>query len=158
MGWNYDPEALGSNELFALRLEIGDTDPRAQQLQDEEILYLATLERNYWAAAARCCEAISRVILRKADVKLGRAMMVTYTKMANQYMLQAQALRKKAMGTVVPFVGGMNVSDKLAYNSNSSLVAPAFTRTMQENPWTGGYTSDSLGPVPSNADDSGTEF
>ena len=77
-------------------------------------------------------------------------MQVTYTKMAQQYFSMAQMLRKKAMGTVVPYVGGMNIADKLTIANNTSLVAPLFTKTMQQNPWTGGYSSDSLGPV-SNA-------
>ncbi len=158
MPWTYDPAELATNEVYAIRLEIGDTDPQNQQLQDEEVGYAISLERNTWAAAARCCEMISRVILRKADVKLGRNMTVTYTKMSQQYLDMAKALRAKALGTVVPYVGGMTIQDKETIAGNDALLAPLFTKTMMESPWTGGYTSDSLGPVPSNEDDSDAEF
>ncbi len=158
MSFTYDPEALATNEVYAIRLECGDTDPQNQQLQDEEISWAISQERNSWAAAARCCEMISRVILRKADVKLGRNMTVAYTKMAQQYLDMARALRCKAMGTVVPYVGGMTVADKQTLAEDTSLIAPLFTKSMQENPWTGGYTSDSIGDEASGEDDSGTEF
>ncbi len=158
MSWTYDPTQLSTNEVYAVRLEIGDVDPQNQQLADEEITYAIGQERNLWAASARCCEMIYRVVLRKADVRLGRNMQVIYTKMAQQYLDMARALRCKAMGTVVPYVGGMNVADKQTIADNDSLVAPAFTREMQQNPWTGGYTSDSLGPTESGEDDSGAEF
>lgn len=147
MGWSYDPALLDTSELYAIRAEIQDTDPRDQQLADEEIVWAASQERNFWAAAARCLEMISRNKLRKADVRLGRAMTITYTKMADQLVAQARCLRMKAMGTVAPFVGGMSVTDKLTYMQNPDLVQPMFTKTMQENPNAGPYTTDSLDPV-----------
>ena len=155
--WSYDPSQLATSEVYQIRLETGDTDPNNQRLQDEEIQHAIDTERNVWCAAARCCEMTSRVYLSKADVKLGRAMMVTYTKMADQYAKMALALRSKSLGTVPPYIGGMNVADKIIYNQDSGLVAATFTRQMMENPWTGGYTPDSLG-VPTNEDDSGQEF
>lgn len=147
MAWTYNPGELTTSELYQLRLEISDTDPWDQQLQDEEIVWAASQERNFWAAAARCLEMISRGKLRKADVKLGRAMMITYTKMAQQLTEQAVALRRKAMGTVAPWVGGMSVTDKLNYRADPDLVQPFATRDMMENPWAGPYETDSLPPV-----------
>lgn len=147
MGWTYNLADLATNEIYQVRAEIQDTDPRDQQLQDEEIAYAISQERNMWAASARCAEQIGRKVLRKADVKLGRSMQVSYTKMADQWFKMAVVLRAKAMGTVVPYVGGMNVADKIAIAENQGLVDPAFTKTMMENPWVGGYTTDSTIPV-----------
>lgn len=147
MPWTYDPAQLSTNELYAIRLEIGDTDPLDPQLPDEAIVWAASQERNFWAASARCLEMIMRFKLRKADVRLGRQMMITYTKMASQLELQAKALRRKAMGTVAPFIGGMNVTDKLNYMQNQDLVQGQFTKTMMENPWAAPYLTDSLDPV-----------
>ena len=147
MPWTYDPEQLSSSELYQVRAEIQDTDPQDQQLMDEEIAWAATQERNFWCTSARCLEMISRAKLRKADVMLGRSMKITYTKMAEQLTAQAKALRQKGMGTVVPWVGGMSVTDKLIYAQNQDLVQPLFTKTMMENPWTGGYLTDSLDPI-----------
>lgn len=158
MTWSYLDTDLATNEKDQLRLEIGDTDVNYQLLQDEEIDWAITQERNFWGAAARCCEMIERFFMRKADVRLGRAMQVQYVKMSAQYKDMACALRRKSLGTVAPYVGGMLVTDKQAIAQDTNLVAPLFTKTMQENPWTGGYTSDSLDPTPADEDDAGFPF
>ena len=157
MAFNYDPSELSTNQIYAIRNEIQDTDPLDPQLQDEEIAYMITQERNFWAASARCLEAIARGKLRKADVRLGRQMMITYTHMADQLMLQAKALRMKAMGTVVPWAGGMNISDQIAYAENTDIIQPQFTKTMMQNPRVGGYTTDSTFPT-TGADDADDEL
>lgn len=149
--WSYNPTDAGTSAKDAIRLEIGDTDSNNWLLADEEINYAITQERNFWAAAARCAEMAARAILRKADPKLGRSMQVIYSKAALQYYDMARRLRCKAMGTVVPYIGGMNIDDKQTISADTSLVAPMFTKTMMENPWVGGYTTDSTDPV-SNAD------
>lgn len=147
MTWNYDSSKLGTNPIFAVRNEIQDTDPLDQQLQDEEIAYAITQERDFWGASARCLEVIARAKLRKADVRLGRQMMITYTKMAEQLVEQARALRKKSLGTVTPWVGGMNITDQVNYAENNDIIQPVFTMTMMENPRVGGYTTDSTQPT-----------
>lgn len=147
MTWSYDVADLATSEKDQIRLEIGDTDDQYQLLQDEEIDYNITVERNFWSAAARSCEQISRIFLRKADVRLGRMMSVTYTKMSQQYLDMAKTLRAKALGSVPPYVGGMLITDKLTIMEDTSLVAPQFTKTMMQNPWTGGYDTDSMPPV-----------
>jgi len=148
MPWTYNPAELATNEVYQIRAEIQDTDPMDPQLLDEEIAYAISVERNFWSAAARCSEMIGRKVLRKADVRLGRTLMVTYTKMADQWFQMAKMLRAKALGTVAPYVGGATVADKALIAQNSALVAPQFTKTMMENPWTGGYDTDSLPPTP----------
>lgn len=154
--WTYIPGDLSSNEKDQVRLEIGDTDPSNWLLSDEEITYALSQERNFWAAAARCAEMCARVILRKADLKLGRSMQILYAKSAQQYYDMARCLRAKSLGTIAPYVGGMTIADKQTIMSDSSLVAPKFTKTMMENPWAGGYTTDSTEPV-SEADNSNPE-
>lgn len=146
MTWSYDPTDASTNEKDAIRLEVGDTDSQAWLLADEEIVWAISQERNFWAAAARCAEMISRVFLRRMDVKLGRSLMITYTKAAEQYMNMARMLRAKAMGSVVPYVGGAYIADKVTIAADTTLVAPQFTKTMMENPWVGGYTTDSGPP------------
>ena len=142
MTWSYDPTQLAANQVMRLRLEIQDTDETDQLLQDEEITYLATQERNFWSIAARCCEVIHRNLVKKADTALGRALSVKYTIMAKQYGEMTELLRRKALGTQVPWVGGMSEADKQLYQENSDLIQPAFARNMMTNPRTGGYSSD----------------
>lgn len=152
MSYSYDPTQLSTNTVYQIRLEIADTNGvgniKAQLLQDEEIQWAVTQERNFWAAAARCCEMISRGFLNNADVRLGRSLTVTYTKMAAQFQEMARLLREKAMGTVVPWVGGQFEADKTTYEQNTTLQQPFFTREMGQNPWVGGYSSDTVEPGP----------
>ncbi len=147
MTWSYDPTQLATNEVYQVRNEIGDVDVNYQLLQNEEITWNLSQERDFWSGCARCVEQIARLFLRKADVRLGRSMQIQYAKMSEQYLLMAKSLRQKALGTVPPFVGGMSVSDKIAYRQDTDLVVPSFQVGMMENPWTGGYTPDSLAPV-----------
>lgn len=148
MTWTYNVADLSTSEKDQIRLEIGDTDAANQLLQDEEIQQAILVENGFWGSAARCCEMISRFFMAKADVKLGRALTITYTRMAEQYLDMAGRLRMKASGASVPYIGGALVADKLAIALNTSLVPPEFTKTMQQNPWTGGYTPDTLAPAP----------
>jgi hypothetical protein len=152
--WSYDPADLASTEKDTIRLEIGDTDSNNWLLSDEEINYAISQERNFWAAAARCAEMAASALLRKADPKLGRSMQVIYSKAAEQYWNRARMLRSKAMGSVAPYVGGGTVADKQSIDQDSSLVAPQFTKTMMQNPWVGGYTTDSVSDT--SEDDVGT--
>ena len=126
MPFSYDPALLATNAVYQIRAEIQDTDSQDPQLLDEEIAFSLTVERNFWCASARCAEMIGRKVLRKADVKLGRSMQVTYTKMAQQWFDMARMLRNKAMGTVVPWAGGMNIADQLNYMQDTSLIQPVF--------------------------------
>lgn len=147
MTWTYSLTDLATNEKDQVRLEIGDTDINNQLLQDEEINQALLVESNFWGGCARCCEMISKLFLRKADVRLGRVMMVTYTKMAEQWLDMAKSLRKKALGTVPPYIGGAYVSDKLTLAADPNIVAPQFTKDMMQNPWAAPYTTDSVPPV-----------
>ena len=153
MSWTYDIQDLATNEVYQVRLEIGDTDPEDPLLEDEEISQAISLEKNFWAAAARCCEMAAKQFLRKADPRLGRSLYIVYSKGAQQWQEMAAAFRKRATGTQVPFVGGMFVVDKNAYQQDQAFLQPIFTKRMMEDPWVGGYTSDTAfpreGPEPS---------
>ncbi len=146
MTFTFSLADLATSEKDQIRVELQDTDVNNQRLQDEEIAFAITVERGYWSAAARCAEWIARGYLFKADVRLGRSMQIQYAKMAQQYLEMAKSLRQKALGTTPPFVGGMSVSDKIAYEQDTDLLTPFFERDMMINPWTGGYTPDSVGP------------
>ncbi len=147
MTWTWDPDQLATSQLMQVRAEIQDVDTNNQLLSDQEINYFGTVETNFWGAAAHSAEVVARGFLRKADVKLGRAMQITYSKMAEQYFQMAKVLRAKALGSQVPWVGGMSVSDKVLYLQNGDIVQALFQKTMQTNPWTGGYTPDATGIV-----------
>jgi hypothetical protein len=142
MTWTYDLTELATSEVYQIRLEIGDTDGSDQLLQDEEITQNIAVEMNLWGAAARCCEQISRVFLRKADIRLGRVLYLLYGKQATQYMDMAKCLRVKALGANVPWIGGQFVEDKITYAEDESLVKPKFAKEMMTDPWVGVLGSD----------------
>lgn len=143
MAWSYNPAALATSEKDQVRLEIGDTNEAAQLLSDEEINHAISMEANNWGAAARCCEIIARSYLRKADVRIGRGgTSITYTQQANQYQEMAAALRKRAIAMNAPWTGGTSKSDKASLAQDTDAVQPIFTKTLENNTFIGGETSD----------------
>ena len=146
MAWTYDL----STDVGRLRLEIGATDSAATvTLTDEEIQQALDQEATYWGQAARAAEMLALKWAQKVDVRLGRSMQLTYSKMAEQYAQLAKGLRKKAISANAPWVGGMSTADKQAYQEDSSLVQPLFAREMQESSNAGSLTAD----TPAAADD-----
>lgn len=134
MTWSYNTALATTKDQ--VRFEIGDTDATAELLQDEEIAYAISVEATMWGAAARCCEAISRNFLRKADVRIGRGgTTLTYSTAAKQYAEMAAAFRKRANGMNAPWSGGTSISAKQAAAADSDLVQPLFTKGMQASPW-----------------------
>lgn len=145
MTWTYSVSDLATSEKDQIRLEIQDTDSTAPLLADEEILQAISVERNFWNAAARCCEIISRNFLRKADVRIGRGgTSLMYSTAAKQYAEMATALRLKAIGTAAPWAGGRDLSDKVDLASDPSKQQPIFTKTVENSPWVGGQGSESI--------------
>lgn len=145
--WSYDPALVGTNEVDTLRLLVGDTDSQAWLLANEEYAWAISTQRNLWAAAAQSAENIAMLFTRRVDVKLGRAMQIAYSKTADQYFQRAAWLRKKSMGTVVPYIGGALLADKQALQNDPALVAAIWTKEMGWNPWVGGYSSDTPPPI-----------
>lgn len=158
MTWTYSLGDLSTSEKDQIRLEIGDVANRTDglTLADEEITQAISVEGNFWGAAARCCEMLATRYLMKADVRLGRSLMVQYTTTADQFMGRAKGLRQKDLGTVLPYVGGMKVADKQAYQRDQSLVQPMFARDMQESPLAGPQTSNADSDVGGSSDTDGS--
>lgn len=145
MSFTYDDDQLDTSSLYQVRLEIGDTDSSAPLLQDEEINRAIGQERNLWGAAARCCELVSRQLLRRADVRVGRGgTSLVYSSAANQYQQMAVSLRKRANGTVAPWSGGRVLADKADLADDNSLVQPIFTKTGGDSPWVGDETMSTI--------------
>lgn len=144
MTWTYNTALTATKDQ--VRLEIGDAVAgQTVTLQDEEINYAISHERNLWGASARCCEMLATQFLRMADVRVGRGgTTLTYSIAAKQYWDRAKALRLKANGTIAPWVGGTSVDDKEALAESTGTVQPIFTKTAMDNPWVGGQTSQSV--------------
>lgn len=144
MTWSYTTADLATSEKDQIRLEIQDTNSAAPLLQDEEIQQAISVEHNFWGACARCCEIIARSLLLKADVRVGRGgTQLVYSTAAKQYQEMATAFRKRAIAMNPPWAGGRSQSDKDSLARDTDTVQPIFTKTMQNNTFMGGQTSDS---------------
>lgn len=145
MTWTYSTADLATSEKDQIRLEIQDTDSTAPLLQDEEITRVIAVEANFWGSCARCCEMVARLLLRKADVRIGRGgTSVMYATAAKQYEQMAQAFRKRAIGMNPPWAGGTSKSAKSSLAQDTDSVQPIFTKTMQNSSFVGGEGSDSV--------------
>lgn len=146
MTWSYDVSDLSTSEKDQIRLEIGDNvDGQTVTLADEEIQQAISAEGTFWGAAARCAEQLSRKFLRMADVRVGRGgTSLVYSTAAKQYADMAAALRKKSASIAAPWAGGTSISAKTTLAQQTDTVQPIFTKTMQDNPYVGGQSSDSV--------------
>lgn len=142
MSFSYDPGQLETNPVYAVRFELSDVDEDGHFLEDEEIAWALSVEPGHWGASARCAESISRRLLAKADTRLGRYLQVQYTTAAQQYMEMAKALRQKALGTALPYVGGRSLSEKLDRAQDTDAEQPIFVKRLGEDPRVGGYSND----------------
>lgn len=144
MGWSYtDP---GASDKDAVRFEIQDTDPSAALLQDGEITYALTVEagtdtprsqQGIFAAAARCCEALSRRFAMQADTVVG-SLQTDYSAMAKNYADRAQELRVKASSAHMPYAGGLSLAEKEAAREDPDRVQPFFGRDQFRTPYRSG--------------------
>lgn len=161
MGYGGDPSA---SDVNAVRFEMGDTDPYAPLLTDQEVDWAILQETgvaanpntavitgaNLLRAAARCMLSLARKFAAQADSEIG-SLKLNYSKMADQYAKRAQELFAKAAGLNVPYAGGMSISEKEGFAQDSDAVQPAFTRDQFDNPWageTGTANTDALGLPP----------
>lgn len=135
MTFSYDSSSSGLTlQLNRVRLECGDTDATWQLLQDSEIGYAGSVEGSDLATAARCCEMISALFSRRADMQEGK-LSIKLSQRAEAYARKAFLLRALGSATdAVPCIGGESIADKNAANDDTDRVQPAFTRNMLDNP------------------------
>jgi len=125
MPWSYSGEP-GSSPKDAVRFEIPDRDASAPLLQDAEIEYALAQEGNdVLAAAAHCCEELSRELSLQADTQFG-SVKTSYKDAAKNLAARAEELRKRAGGMHAPFAGGLSQSEKESAESNTDRVASPF--------------------------------
>jgi hypothetical protein len=138
MTWSYTQNPTG-RPLDRVRLYLGDTNPEAQLLQDEEISFLYNdASANALVAAARAADmlaarhasSVSRSIGRLSIDRGDRA--ESFRKLAAD--LWAQAGGRPENLNVIPYVGGISKDDKATTRDNTDRVRPAFTRTTHFNP------------------------
>ncbi len=132
MTWTYTSSDLPTSQLFQVRFEVGDVISNDQQLQDEEINYVLTVEPSVQTAGARCCEELARRYARKVDYHAGK-LSISNSQKSKAYAALAKDLRQRSLLSAGGYLGGMSISDKVTENEQSDRVQPAFFRGMTDN-------------------------
>lgn len=152
MTWTYTSPLTSRKD--EVRFLIGDTnaDEDEQLLQDEEIDYSLALysvptdvinldttvtidrTRQPLMAAVICAEAIWSRFQRQANEQLP-PVNFEYADRAKNYRVLVDDLRMKAIvrGQLTPFVGGMDILDKVINREDESRVEPEFRKHMNDN-------------------------
>jgi hypothetical protein len=134
MTWSYsgDPSASSKD---AVRFLSGDTDSAWPLCTNEEILYVLGQQSNVTLAAAEVCDAIATKFSRQADTTNGKTS-ISASQRAQAYSNRAVSLRQQASSDGAPafFVGGLSRSGKVALDSDSDAVQPAFSIGMDDLP------------------------
>lgn len=121
------------NDRDKVRLYVGDTNSSDALLQDEDIQFFLESEGSPKRAAAVAALSISAKFSRLADETVGQVR-VSFSQKSEQYAKLADKLRMSAdVDDVVPYAGGISISDKRAQEDDADRVPPAFERTIHEN-------------------------
>ena len=137
MTWTYSLTAPQATK-DQVRLMVGDTNTSDQQLQDEEITTLITLNCgvtsgyvNIYRVAADACDQIASTYGRQVTQSLGSTVSMNLSDRIKAFLAQALRFRALARRTgAVPYAGGLTESDKLTAEQDTDRVAPFFTRDM----------------------------
>jgi hypothetical protein len=131
MSWSYSPSL--SVDKDKVRFLIGDVDSTNQVVQDEEILWALTVEKNVWMAAAAIADALAAKF-QNANVESLRAgeLEIVY-KRINDLQSLSKSLRTRGMLHMLPSAGGVFGSDRTNYEENTSLIQPYFRVGMHDN-------------------------
>lgn len=133
--WTYDPAALATSKTYQVRRLIGDVLPSDQQMYDEEIAYLITINPgSIYRAAAECARTIAAQFARKVDI-VEQDKRTAYSAQARNYKMMADALDKLAniKSGGIPYAGAVSQMDKLSQVLNGDRVPPQFNIGMQDN-------------------------
>ena len=114
----------------AMRLLLKDTDDASFLYHDEELAFF--LGQNNNALYRSAADAAAGLAAREADSKsVGDLAISGFGKSWRDLAVE---YRMKADSRVVPYAGGISVSDKQAAEDDTDRVVPMFSRTLFENP------------------------
>lgn len=149
--WSYDETDLStdsaSGRLNAVRLLVGDTETRDQQVQDEEVQFaLGQNKDNIYYAAAWVARAIAGKYSRYVDTQVDGMVSSDYSDRAKHYYSLADNLEyqgKKAGGALSISAGGISLAEMESNRANTDRPLPAFRVGRFDNPpHEGSYTYD----------------
>ena len=141
MTWTYTPgwllSATGTTlSMVAVRTLIGDTDSTDQQLPDETLYYVLSIESTITYAAAAACDLLAGKYARKVSTTIGETSVANETLMKH-YVDLANRIRAGGAGGIPggtgggviladAYVGGQSVADKEALDDDDDNNQPDF--------------------------------
>lgn len=130
MAWTYSGDPSSSNK-DAVRFLIADTDVSDSFVTDEEILWaLSVSSDDINQAAAIVARALSAKFSTLSDETIG-PLQFKYAERAKNYEKIAIRMEKTASNSISLngiYCGGVDISEKEANESDSSLVQPEFKK------------------------------
>ena len=134
MTWSYgDPAA---EDLWAVRLLLGDIFESDQLLQDEEINWLLTENTDIYGAAAEGARMISAQFARLADTKSIGDLSVSYAQRSARFVDLAKRLDERAerAGLIPTPYAAIRTADREADDDDTSLITRRFSRNQFGEP------------------------
>jgi ABC-type phosphate transport system ATPase subunit len=117
-------------DLNKVRFFIQDTDVANALLQDEEISAMITLYGSYKSASIACCNVLGSKYSGSATKKKIGNLEISMEDVSKKYYDLAKSLKIQFSSTLVPYAGGISVSEKQTQDDNSDKVVPFFKRNM----------------------------
>ncbi len=118
-----------------VRQLIGDTDSTAPLIADEALDYVLTYKPTIRKAAAEACRYIAAKFARDATTSVS-GFSATLMSRHEQYLKMAEEwdAQGSAAGVAVPTAGGIEETDRLANDEDTSLQARLFRIGLHDNP------------------------
>jgi hypothetical protein len=132
MSYSGDP---ASSAKDAVRFHIGDTDVTNEYFNDAEITYMLSNNNNYvFQTAYQACYQLIARFSRYANEAVG-GVRVDFSNLSKQFTDLASELKQQMYKDGEPQIlaGGIDLAEKEANSTDTELVAPKFTKDMQEN-------------------------
>lgn len=157
--WNYDntlfsTSTANANTMIVRRL-IGDVLSNDRQLSDNEIAFAVSQYSNLYLAAAEAARWIAMQYARQVDLVTGE-LKTNYSQRSRQYRTLAADLQNRgvARGGVIPYAGGLSVTDKQSQEDDPDRVVPNFNLGMTDNTLPTGIVGHEN---PGNPEDTGSQ-
>lgn len=136
MVWSYSsPDA---SDTDAVRFLIGDTNTTQQQLSNEEIAYILTIQSNVIRAAAFAAKTIAAKYSREVGSSIESVRVFAadkfkhYMELANSLLAEAASSTSDGLG--LPLIGGISISEIASVEEDTDRVKSAFKKGMWSNP------------------------
>lgn len=134
--YTYNPAQIATVSLFQARRWMGDVIQDDWQMTDEEISWAIASRGNVIMAAADCCRQIAAQYSRKVDTTSPGPVATRYSTEAKAYADRAKELdaivQARGIG-VMPYAGGISVTDKTNVQQDTDRVSPSFTIGLSDN-------------------------